>query len=530
MAFFRKAIIQNVYIHLTSTVSILLPKTPPRYPEPARMTRLPKSRKPKQSRLQQQSALLSLPPEIRDEIYRYVLISPTPVDLWPNVYHTDLGGNAEWEARTSTWSENTPLRQLPYKTRNQVILNYVRKEMGTGLLGTCRQVYNEAAMYFWADNLFRFSGRSGWQGLLRFFLTIGPAARSRIRRLDVHAPIYMRWPEKNGEERHGDERDLNGHSKNFPKMHMAKISSEGHLDRIAVQRVCAIMAQDRTLEEINFVIPAGFRNGDEDSYGGYTHDHDTGEDSHDRLHKVSGTDFIKKTVVVEAGGYLAVSDGPKKIMDEGWDLVCLPGSAIYEKNEGDGPIDYEKHQVSEKRTWMSTTREWDYLLGLSMMFQTPEPLDVHANGGKHTKSSLILKRALQGFGGCNFVVDNNSDLRIEKTITNRWTIRYTSISIQANTIRLADIVQTWTASRKEWDYLAGVPQLFRDEEEDAVVQLKTVKKEKLARQRKQGKQERQERQERQDIRKRVVRKSRGLEAWLGDRIGSGEGSTSRAAD
>jgi len=144
--------------------------------------------------------------------------------------------------------------------------------MATGLLGTCTQVFNEASGLFWSENRFRFSGRSGWQGLLRFFLTIGPAARARIRKLDVHAPIYMRWPEKDT-----DKKDMNGRSKNFPKLHMAKIPEEGHLDRRAVQRVCMLLAQDRGLEEINFVIPANFRNGDEGSFGGYVIDHDLNE-------------------------------------------------------------------------------------------------------------------------------------------------------------------------------------------------------------------------------------------------------------
>ena len=476
------------------------------------MTRRPRPRKPKQYHTQQQSSFLSLPPELRAKIYRYALISPAPIDLWPHVYHIDLTGNSEWEARTSTWSEKTTaLNKLRFKTRNQTGLIYVRKEMGTGLLGTCRQVYNEAAMFFWADNIFRFTGRSGWQGLLRFFLTIGPAARARIRRLDIHAPIYMRWPEKNGEEGSGDVRDLNGYSKNFPKMHMVKITDEGHLDRVAIQRVCTILAQDRTLEEINFIIPAGFRNGDEHYYGGYIDDHDGGEDQYDRLRKISTLDFPKKTVVVEAGGYLAVSHGPRKLMDQGWDLVCLPGSAIYEPKEGQAD-ELEKHEVNETRTWKSPMREWDYLLGLNTMFHIPEPMDIHANGGKHAKSFPILERELKGFGGCKFVVQTASARYLHETF------------FQAHTIRLAYTASTWAPSRQEWNYLLGVPELFR--QDTSIVESPKQQKRtwKLSRvnldtvntpKRERG--------------KKGTRKSRGLEDLRGDWIESGEGSTSRGA-
>lgn len=407
------------------------------------MPRPPKPRKPKQQHRQQQSPFLNLPPEVRNTIYRHVLINPSPIDLWPHLLHTDLTGNLEWEARISTWSEKSPLENLPFKTRNQASLTYVRKEMATGLLGTCQQVYNEAAMYFWADNFFRFPGRSGWQGLLRFFLTIGPVARARIRRLDVHAPIYMRWPDKNG-----DERDLNGRSKNFPKMHMDKISPEGHLDRVAIQRVCAILAQDRTLEEMNFIIPADFRNGDDTEYGGYIEDHDMGADSYERLRKLSTLDFLKKTVVVEEGGYLAVERGPEQIMDQGWDLVCLPGSAIYEEKEGNASNIYEKHEVTETRTWRSPAREWDYLLGVNTLFQDSEKMDQHANGGRHTKPSPTLWRDLKGFGECNFIVHDGA-------------------------IRPLII---WAPSRQEWDYLLGVSQLFQEDVRVAEISKKERRK------------------------------------------------------
>lgn len=238
---------------------------------------------------QLQSPLLRLPPEIRTKIYRYALVSEEPLDLWPH----------KWIKA----DKNPKAAEGQLKTRHQEGLEFVREQMSTGLLCTCRQVFNESAMYFWRDNRFRFSGRSGWQGLLRFFLTIGPEARSRIQRIDVHAPIYMRWPVKDS-----DGKDLNGRSKNIPKMHMAKVFREGHLDREAIQRLCVVLSQDRALKEMNFIIPENFRNGDEDSYGGYDEDHDMETGSHLRLDRLESLGWIKMNVVVEKGGYLAVED------------------------------------------------------------------------------------------------------------------------------------------------------------------------------------------------------------------------------
>lgn len=176
------------------------------------------------------------------------------------------------------------------------------------------------------------------------------------------------------------------------------------LDRISIQRLCALLAQDRTLKEINFVIPKGFRNGDEDSFGGYDEDHDMEPESPVRLQKIGALDWIKKTVVVEEGGYLATDDGPRQIMDRGWDLVCLPGSFIWEKGTTDkgGNTDYEKHEVTETRTYKSPDRDIDHLIGVKELFED-EQVSIHANGGKHKRSIVKTKRGLKGFGGCRFI-------------------------------------------------------------------------------------------------------------------------------
>lgn len=362
------------------------------------MTRSPRPRRLPRPQNQFQSPLLRLPPEIRNKIYRYSLSSDEPLDLWPH----------KWTKSDN--DANPAPGQL--KVRHQEDLEFVRKELSTGLLGTCRQIFNEAAMCFWRDNHFRFTGRSGWQGLLRFFLTIGPEARSRIHRLDVHAPIYMRWPVKDS-----DGKDLNGRSKNFPKMHMAKIPGEGHLDREAIQRLCVILAQDRTMKEINFIIPDGFRNGDEDSFGGYEEDHDMEAESPIRLLRLQTLDWIKMSVVVEKGGYLAVEDGPRQIMNKGWDLICEPGSFIWEKGDEDkgGNVDYEKHEVTETRSWSAPSRDLDYLIGIREMLLEVDADSEHANGGKH-KATIKKKteRILKGFDGCGFIGSDGVLLQLTK--------------------------------------------------------------------------------------------------------------------
>lgn len=242
------------------------------------------------------------------------------------------------------------------RVRYQEDLLYVREEMAVGLLRTCYQIFKEAAGIFWMENHFRFSGRGGWQGLLRFFLTIGPLARSRIRKISVHAPIYLRWPERTFSSVHSSfelfpspslSADLDGLSKNWPKMHMAKIKSEEHPESETRLLVCAMISQDRSLKDLFFIIPEGFRNGDWTDYGGYEVGL-WGETT--LLNKIRKLDFLKITVIFEGGSYLAVENGVDSITRQGWDLICMPKSLVLETCDGK-PV---RRLLMEEEVWKAS--------------------------------------------------------------------------------------------------------------------------------------------------------------------------------
>ena len=102
-------------------------------------------------------------------------------------------------------------------------------------------------------------------------------------------------------------------------------------------------------------------------------------------------------------------------MDQGWDLVCLPGSFIWEKGATDkgGNTDYEKHEVTEIRTWSSSARPMDHLIGVKELFEE-EQISVHANGGKHKGSVVSMERNLKGFGGCRFIESEGVILQVAR--------------------------------------------------------------------------------------------------------------------
>jgi hypothetical protein len=120
----------------------------------------------------QDSPFLNLPAEIRELIYFAALARSTPIDLWPMKY----------EERDQD-EENRCVFRL------QEDLEWVRKEMASGLFATCKQISHQASSIFWSKNTFRFSGDIYWFGARRFLGTIGPRALSQLQSLELFAPL-----------------------------------------------------------------------------------------------------------------------------------------------------------------------------------------------------------------------------------------------------------------------------------------------------------------------------------------------------
>jgi len=235
------------------------------------MARLSRNRF-RSARIEQNSAFLNLPGEIRTLIYRAALVRDTPLDLWPNKFFEDNGADPILLRRLLT-SRKTEDRNLVewITVRDQHDLQYVRKEMATGILGTCKQVWMEASWLFWCENSFRFSGDFEWIGLRRFLTTVGPEARSRIRSLEVVPPGWLNHylcPIDPSQIR--VERKML-YAKNHPKMHMVKClpyhsekdrhhrySGDTARTKDNVRYVCEMLRAEATLRKLDLVVPKGW--------------------------------------------------------------------------------------------------------------------------------------------------------------------------------------------------------------------------------------------------------------------------------
>lgn len=301
--------------------------------------------------------------------------------------------------------------------RHQRDLQFVRKELATGLLATCKQIFNEAQHIFWHENTFRFSNDLRWNGVRRFLSTIGSRACSQLRSLEVFAPInrislinYQEWP-----------LNYNGAVGNFPKMHMHKFGKDTRSieywnydeDSENVEAVFQLLNKAQTGLNLRFIVPIGqyiepmeynfpFYPGINPPFAPYRAPvelPDTHLNEHVLQAKLRWHNGI--TLVMEAGAQCR--DGLEffeRCAFNGISVVCYPGSLYRAKRETD-----ELTEVTETRWWTDPNTDLQQYMGLSDLFMEQDEFSVPGRGGRATKRSgqkNVLRR-LKGFGGCRFV-------------------------------------------------------------------------------------------------------------------------------
>ncbi|KAL8839512.1 MAG: hypothetical protein Q9170_001735 [Blastenia crenularia] len=271
---------------------------------------------------------LKLPSELRNRIYSFALVKPTPIDLCPGDSVYDAS-NMKYKIQnipslghfnSPTLHEELEIRQKYlghlHTFRVQKDLLWVRKELSPKLLRTCRQIYGEASEIFWSANKWQFAQDKQWHTLFRWLKTIGPRAIARIRSLEVFAPMASDPMEGHGLAALDPEP-----SKNHPKLRMAKIPHEGCCDCRA-ETFKSLMLEG-TLR-FNFVVPAGFCICTLDEYGNDMHGSDDSQVP--RRKSLVPQGFLPKiTITIEPYAF-AQELKVKDFTGRGWDLIAAPDS------------------------------------------------------------------------------------------------------------------------------------------------------------------------------------------------------------
>lgn len=283
----------------------------------------------KRGKVWQDSPFLDLPGEIRTMIYYAALWRPTSIDLWPADYIEEPEKDTALTVRIAKVKAKAAPSTDRY--RNQKDLLYVRKEMATGLLATCSQVFNEAQHIFWRENTFRFSGDREWFGARRFLGSIGPRALSQLRSLELFAPIGYGMAQ--GANATGLIYDRQ--AKNHPKMHMVKARKD--LNDIFwidtggmkgnVDHVLTLLEGVRDSIELKLLLPISWELetvGVQWNDVTMTYDHDVLFT--DKMEEAIPKFAKRITFIAEAAAVVKDPLVPDRIVAKGMDFVCNAGS------------------------------------------------------------------------------------------------------------------------------------------------------------------------------------------------------------
>ncbi|KAI6716685.1 hypothetical protein JHW43_000797 [Diplocarpon mali] len=137
-------------------------------------------------------SLLDLPREIRDEIYKYVLLSPSGL-ITPAFPPRCKSLKPNRRRNASPQTTRVHLTSTPLPSCARPIVSGI--SISLSLTRTCRQLYTETHGLFWSKNTFYFDGflDSGHgPGIVRTLKTMGQTASRLIQRITIQMPLRYR--------------------------------------------------------------------------------------------------------------------------------------------------------------------------------------------------------------------------------------------------------------------------------------------------------------------------------------------------
>jgi hypothetical protein len=141
-------------------------------------------------------SILSLPRELRDRIYGFSLISPSPITVWAARVRYGRSSNPAELARSRIGLSTS--RNIKAELNVKTDLPSLR-DLGLSLLRCCRAIAAEASFTFYQSNTFNFLGRHNWNPIVDWLEQIGPRNSEYLANLRAWAPtpVYV-WQDRDG--------------------------------------------------------------------------------------------------------------------------------------------------------------------------------------------------------------------------------------------------------------------------------------------------------------------------------------------
>ena len=198
----------------------------------------------------------------------------------------------------------------------------------------------------------------------------------------------------------------------FPARHIHRLRLDAHTDFVLtrnVEHVCHLLDVAKTSAELKLILPRGFglTRVDRPVLEG---ENKPGWMFRARFRNVESYDLLlpqellrilplftrSAKLVVKARAQIKDLEMVERFTNRGISVLCQPGSFILY-----GMLE----EVLVTKQWMSPSAEFDFLDGMSALFDEIQRDLLPALGGRATSTSgpISTMRTLKGFGGCRFV-------------------------------------------------------------------------------------------------------------------------------
>ncbi|KAH8586879.1 hypothetical protein B0O99DRAFT_585273 [Bisporella sp. PMI_857] len=195
---------------------------------------------------------LSFPLEIRNQIYSFALIFPTPIIIW----------RGQWESLNISpkGSNNTNYTGRYHRVIDHSIKTASLQQLAFNLLVAHPTVTQEAAFVFYNKNTFAFQGEHNWDPIIKWLCQIGEKNRNNLTNIEIDgSKPDMVW------QRVGGERVSCGFTREeiYPmNPHLNTIGPPfkvGLVDNInpALEKVFELLGRRKTKHHVTIIMRAG---------------------------------------------------------------------------------------------------------------------------------------------------------------------------------------------------------------------------------------------------------------------------------
>lgn len=197
---------------------------------------------------QKPTTFFTLSREIRDTIYEYTVVSPSPLIAWAGM---PLQEFQEWQSRRFFRATPGYFKLHDYLSNALPVEQAAPKLFLSNLI-----VAQEAAMVFYGKNIFRFVGEWSWDEVVMWLEGIGPRNRSSLARLELSLGLPQHvWQLGDGARTQLDStqdiRGDNARERTYPRnrfLNLIKnpnVELEGVVENInpAVETCCQLLGQ-----------------------------------------------------------------------------------------------------------------------------------------------------------------------------------------------------------------------------------------------------------------------------------------------